>query len=646
MKNKKACLVIGLILIFYFLNNLIWLRQNNFPAGPDEFTHLTISLRFFRAISSSPLNILSCLSAQYTIWPPLFHVSSALLDFLIGTSYVASVMINMFYLIILLFSVYFIGRKLFDQNTGILAAVFISLYPMVFRYSRFFGTDFALAAMVSMSMCFLVYSDNFNNKRNSLLFGLSLGLGMLTKWSFIFFIVGPLALILCRTFSSRRNSSASLKQKLSIFGLSLTIGILISLIWYWPAFALVVKRVKMFAWSTSTHGFEANHQGPTFSHLNNFISYFYFLINEQLAFLFFMIFLIALSFYLRKGRNKLFLILWYVVPYFVLSLSTLVEGRYMLPALAAVALISAAGLQSIAAKRIRYLLYCSVILLGLAQFFDISYNPYRTGKTCFLFGSTRPVYLLYTPITGHYNRFSGAPFRKNLNIDRIPAAITGDNACDYLVGMIGEDRHTRDMFPNNSLDYYFLRQNITAGSTLESLNLFTEHEALFFLSELDRMDFIIFVSRSKPWPQFSDLKKPLNEVLEFIRFKQEFMRKDIFFKEVTFTVDDSFIEKAKKKIKDFLSEKDRRFVLDKEVKLSEGYSAYLYANKAANHAIRKDSLSLSFSNGRIRILYQNRLLSQGRGLSTSFTYQNKLYDSAQASWEVQRSPGQITATAS
>jgi asparagine N-glycosylation enzyme membrane subunit Stt3 len=182
-QHKKSFFILGLVIFFYAVNNFIWLRLNNYPSGPDEFWHLLRGLKFSKALLSNPQEFLYLSVENASHWPPLFHMSSAIVAFFAGASYLSLVMTNIIYLAILLFSVYFIGLKLFDQNTGLLAAIITSAYPMVFISSRFFNPDFALLAMTCLSICFLIYSDYFRDRKFSVLFGISFGLGMLAKIS-------------------------------------------------------------------------------------------------------------------------------------------------------------------------------------------------------------------------------------------------------------------------------------------------------------------------------------------------------------------------------------------------------------------------------------------------------------------------------
>jgi len=66
------------------------------------------------------------------------------------------------------------------------------MLPIVFSMSRYLYIDFALTALVAVNVCLLLQTERFGRKGYALLYGLSLGLGLLTKWTFVAFAAAPL----------------------------------------------------------------------------------------------------------------------------------------------------------------------------------------------------------------------------------------------------------------------------------------------------------------------------------------------------------------------------------------------------------------------------------------------------------------------
>lgn len=582
---KKEYLVIGLISIFYILNNFFWLSQNTYPSGPDEFIHLSLSLDFFKSFFLGINNIFQTFRPDMSgHWPPFYHITSALFDLFFGYSYISSVMVNNIYFIILIVAVYYIGKKLFSENAGILAVILISLYPMVYRYSRVFNPDFALLAMTALSTSLLLYTDNFKNLRNSILFGICFGLGMLTKWTFILFLLGPLACTLFSIFVLKFKEKKHCKRQFLTLLFSLTIAIIIPIFWYLSSFSILFERAKSFLWSAAYYHPKIDPAVTSRSlfQIDKFFEYFRFLINEEISFLFFVIFLFALVFYFLKSKHKLFLSLWYIIPFFILSISFQKEGRFMLPSLIAVALITAAGLESMPFNRNNFFkkidLYLLIILLGILQFFDISYNFQRKDKAFTFFSPIGDLSLFYSPVTEQHEWSFGPPLKKDWKMDKIADAIADSRRHPYnysplIIGVVCDDAYARKVFNYPMcISYYFARQNINLKPLV--LNFIDEprQDSLFFLSRLNEINCIIYVSGNKFWPIFDDLDEPFNKL--FLEIKSYFFyTKNMHI----YSIDKNNIikEETEKKLKELLMHREK-FSLLKSLELPEGYSAHIY----------------------------------------------------------------------
>ena len=651
IKAKSVYFIIGAIVCFYAINNFIWLRQNTFPGGPDEACHLTLSLRCFKVIDATIKSVAPNFSTFTTgHWPPFYHISSAILNLWLGSSYIASAMVNILYFIILLFSLYFIGAKLFDKNVGILAALFISLYPMIFRYSRFFGPDFALTAMICLSVCLLLYTEYFRDKIFSVLFGISLALGMLTKWTFILFLIGPLTYTLLQMFFLKAGQ-ISIKNSFLNFIRAIVLGILLSLFWYLPAFDIVTKRIELFLkhrafYNPAINGGELK-PAQYLPQLDKFLDYLRILINEQVSLLFFAIFLLAIVFYFIKRRNKLFLILWYAIPYFFLSLSTHKEGRFMLPSLPVIALISAAGLQSIGSKKWKNFLCFTIIILGLFQFIDITYNSNREGKAfSFQMPLLGTIHTLYSPIAEHNRWFCGAPEKKDWKMSKVANSIARcykynryfpGASYSLFIGVIGEDTVVRTIYNTPYIIEYYLEKetnlNLRYGYVFSLLSNLDILEATV---SLEKTDCIIYISKNNSWPEFDDLKEEYNILLS--RWKNKLPTiKNLNTRPVPiYEINDLFIEKANNKLKDFVLNKENRFKLVEGIKLPDGYVAYIYAKDNPLQVLKNNSLCVSFLNGRAFLLYKDKNLTPS-GIETSFRCKGKEYSSlATPSWQVKK----------
>ncbi len=176
-------------------------------------------------------------------YPPLVHLTVAGFYQLFGVSMDVAAMANSLYLALLLLAVYGIGERLAGPWVGLLSAFLVSLLPMVFAMSRYLYLDFALTAMVATNVCLLLRSDRFQRRGYALLYGLSLGLGLLVKWTFVVFVAGPLLVALLRrdtlaaawqaarrALTLRDGGFSSAKR----LGVAALLGLAVTALWFVP----------------------------------------------------------------------------------------------------------------------------------------------------------------------------------------------------------------------------------------------------------------------------------------------------------------------------------------------------------------------------------------------------------------------------
>lgn len=357
-----------ILILFCIINNYIWISKYSFlPLAPDESYHLIQSLKFYKILKNHPLSGLK--EWWYfvpQIYPPLFTFSSAILNLAFGTSKIVSTMTNSIYLIILVLAVYFIGKKIANKNTGLLSAFIISVYPLVFGMQRWFMLDFALCSMVAFSIACLLYTENFTSRKFSLLFGLSLGLGMLAKQTFFIFLFVPFLYLALRSLEKCKSSLLNIIS-------AMIIGFLVSLIYfnlprdtlkYWFSKSNPYTHIPVILDITSWR---------TFAGATHYLRSLFW----QISPFFTLIFLLAFIPYLKsKTRYKTILLSWLFIPLIIFTFISITNkwARYIMPILPAIAVISAVGLLEIKWRKIKTGIISLIIAVGLYQYLLISYN--------------------------------------------------------------------------------------------------------------------------------------------------------------------------------------------------------------------------------------------------------------------------------
>jgi len=247
IRNQGHLWALFSLLSFHLLANWAWLSSNVTLVGWDQPSHLGKSLIYYHILQHiTPASLFKAMTWQ-GYRPPLVFLTASLLYRIFGVSTDVALMSNSLHVAILLFAVYGIGKSIYGKAVGLMAALLTSLFPILFALSRTFYVDYALVAFVSLSIYLLLESDDFRDRKFSLLFGLSLGLGMLVKWTFLAFVAGPFIYTLVRLFflgpqapvppTSRGELGrlkATCRHILAHPLLHLAGGFLLTLIWYLP----------------------------------------------------------------------------------------------------------------------------------------------------------------------------------------------------------------------------------------------------------------------------------------------------------------------------------------------------------------------------------------------------------------------------
>jgi 4-amino-4-deoxy-L-arabinose transferase-like glycosyltransferase len=422
------------LMAFHALNNWAWLSTNVVIINSDARRHLMTSLAYSDVLK--PLNLSNLF---YTVTvdefrPPLFQLSAVPLLWLLGRSTDIATMVNALYMVVLLAATYAIGRKMFDRNVGLLTAFVLSTFPTIYAMSRYYYIDSALTAVVALNLALLLHTKDFERKGYTLSYGLSLGLGMLVKWTFVVFALAPAVLVLLRSGLPQRMitevRTAKLDVKWALLSVLLALGLV--LMWYLPNLHTVREMflglwLLPLAWVTlaltsyalsrpssqAANFFGALMAGfsvasiwylprmdflRTFflavarhSHggLQNSLGYLRLLENEQLSAFYVIVLIWALLIPVLAKRELLrgvmrrdvllgdlaAMVSWAVFPFCVFSFrASSLHSRYTMPMLPPLALLIGWGLLSVPWRKIKIALLAIVVIVALTQFFALSYD--------------------------------------------------------------------------------------------------------------------------------------------------------------------------------------------------------------------------------------------------------------------------------
>jgi len=362
IKIKEKKWVIGLILLFilYFLVNSYVLHKDNFSPVCDSANTILSAFRAASSITSSHIVDLHSIS----------HDMSPLLSFLLmlnilvfGGNIDILMHTNLLFLVILMYSLYNLGKRIGDKSLGFAAVVVCLSFPAVFGMSRIMWHEFPLMCIMTLSYYLLFKTDYFKNTKYSFLWALTIACGFLIKFTLPIYIFVPMLIYVIKSFFESDN-----RRQLAIRLLSCFLIVLSITGWWYTKWLGQVINLRMTEVATGS------------LQLFNNASYFYnFLCNSSIYAPFFLLFIISIPLLLlRPTFEKLIIMIGIFVPIVIFLIAPHASGfdssRYFVPILPLIAL-SIANLISLSPNKFsQYLIFFTLILLSCAQFLLVNFG--------------------------------------------------------------------------------------------------------------------------------------------------------------------------------------------------------------------------------------------------------------------------------
>jgi hypothetical protein len=193
--TAPAAAAIAFTLLFIAIT-VWWLTQDRRVPEWDPGRHLWFALRYHDDLAAGDL--LSPLKEWP--YPPFVHLVGAYATFLAGRGIWQQVLSeNLVFVPLLALGCYQTAKLVFDDaRAGLFAVLFALGTPMVVGQFHLFMLDAPQAAMAAVAVWLLLASHCFERTRIAGLAGVAVGLGMLTKVSFVAFVAGVVLVLLAR----------------------------------------------------------------------------------------------------------------------------------------------------------------------------------------------------------------------------------------------------------------------------------------------------------------------------------------------------------------------------------------------------------------------------------------------------------------
>jgi 4-amino-4-deoxy-L-arabinose transferase-like glycosyltransferase len=209
-------------LLYLCVANIVWIAIDTRPPFWDMANHATWSLEVLRDFQQNGVSALLTLPHDSGTYPPLYYAVVALFYGLLGPTIDSAQLANLPAVILLGLATYGIARSLMEPGAAALAALIVNFIPFLLWLSRETMLEYWLTALVAIALWALIKTKEFSSGKWSIVFGLVCGLGMLTKWTFVIFVVLP------ALWAARKNPGNAVK--------SFAVAAVVASYWYVPQF--------------------------------------------------------------------------------------------------------------------------------------------------------------------------------------------------------------------------------------------------------------------------------------------------------------------------------------------------------------------------------------------------------------------------
>lgn len=224
--SKDAWISIAVVALFLAITSW-WLTQNSTIPVFDAGLHLSLAINIYEKLRAGSIGSALTLSVPY---PPLSYLVGILGMWIGGIGLNQAVLAeNLVFVPLLALGCHNVARRAFGPGAGPLAVVFALGSPLLAAQFHVFMTDAPETAMVALALWLVMASERFSRFWVSVAAGVVVGLGLLSKEPFAFFLAGAVLVTLIR-------GGWRAWRGLAAFGI---VALAIALPWYLSEFSQV-----------------------------------------------------------------------------------------------------------------------------------------------------------------------------------------------------------------------------------------------------------------------------------------------------------------------------------------------------------------------------------------------------------------------
>ena len=336
-----------IIAIFYAIGNFIWWKLNT-PVLPEDMAGFHFHDIFF--------NQLLYYNAPLITWIMKGFFA------IFGKEYfdLQIIIVNYIFFLVALYFIYKIGIELKDKETGNIAMILFALTPAVYGMSRQYGhQDWHVMILMVPNIYCLIKLNDFKDRKFSIFYGITVGLGLLMKDEFLPYFFVPWLYVAIRSLIEKID-----KNKIINILTTILTGSLIAGCHYFRI--EIISKILNEPTNETAPIFCFESLKMTTIDLSEYL----------LSLPIFILFIIGLIWFIYKykNKNKWILILWFLIPWLIITfMPHHKEVEYSVGYIPVIILIIALFISGIKKYLIKKIFLIVLALIYFFQFIIISY---------------------------------------------------------------------------------------------------------------------------------------------------------------------------------------------------------------------------------------------------------------------------------